>query len=119
MIEVSHMPAGSAVDALYRSTDGPVPDRLLSAARAIDAAWRKDNPPLKIAKVRIGRITMHRSVAIDMMAREISERALEGCVREVDLLKLGFTAEQIADWAPDAYRKALSENPKLADCLAA
>ena len=117
MIDLNHLPAGSAVDALYRSTDGPVSDRLLSAARAIDTAWRKENPPPKIARVRIGRITMHKAVAIDMMAREISERALEGCVREVDLIKLGFTTKQIADWAPDAYRKALATNPDLADCL--
>ena len=73
----------------------------------------------KTARVRIGRITMHKHVAIDMMAREIAERGLEGSVREVDLLKLGFTAQQIIDWAPDAYRRALAENPKLADCLAA
>ena len=76
-----------------------------------------------IAKVRIGRITLNKSVAIDMMAREIAERALEGCVREVDLLKLGFSAQQIAEWAPAAYARAVAENPNLAamfnECLAA
>jgi hypothetical protein len=69
------------------------------------------------ARVRVGRITMHRTVAIDMMALEIATRGLEGCVREVDLVKLGFTSRQIADWAPDAYRKAVAENPKLAAML--
>ena len=119
MIDLNHLPRGSAVDALFRSTDGPVDERLLSAARAIDVAAQRDNPPATAARVRIGRITMHKHVAIDMMAREIAERGLEGSVREVDLLKLGFTAQQIIDWAPDAYRRALAENPKLADCLAA
>jgi regulator of RNase E activity RraA len=69
--------------------------------------------------VRVGRITMGKATAIDMMAQEIARRGLEGCVREVDLVKLGFTVKQIAAWAPEAYKKAVTDTPGLIDALAA
>lgn len=120
MIDLSQLPKdGSAVDAVYLSTDGRIPDALLTAARAIDAAWRRKHPPPSIARVRIGTVTMKRATAIDLMAMQIEKCAGEGCVREVDLTNLGFTPRQIADWAPQAYRKAIAQNPKLADLLAA
>lgn len=120
MIDLDRLPKdGTAVLALSLSTDRAIPDAHMSAARALDAAWRRKNPDPQIAKIRIGAITLKRGTAIDMMALQIVRSAETGCVREVDLSNLGFTAKQIADLAPQAYRKALAEHPNLADLLAA
>jgi hypothetical protein len=75
--------------------------------------------PKAPAKIRVGNTTMRWSTAIDMMAQEIVARSAEGCVREISFVNLGFNARQIAQLAPDAYRKAAADHPHLIELLAA
>jgi len=61
---------------------------------------------------RVGNTMMRKDTAIDMMVCEINRCAARGYVREADFRRLGFSVNQIAAWALEAYTKALAENPR-------
>jgi len=98
-----------AVTQVSMRFDGPIPPKLMDAARKIDAA--RD---AKIARVRVGAITMHKDTAIDLMAQAIEQAAAKRqCVTREDFARLGLTDAQVDTYARTAIVRAVTEHPYL------
>ena len=99
----------SAVTQVSMRYDGRIPPHMMRAAEKIDAA--RD---AKIARVRVGTITMHKDTVIDLMAQAIEQAASRRqCVTREDFARLGLTDAQIDAYARTAFVRAVTENEWL------
>jgi hypothetical protein len=106
-------PGLSARDALSLSTDGPISARQWAEARAYDLAH-----PLQPghAITRIGAISIKRSFGVKLLSRAIAQAiTARGLVEERDLLNIGLSKKQVAEWTPAALAKVLGSHPGLTE----